>query len=105
MEQGAPPLAKFKLPIVMTASLFAAYVSYDVALVALGSGLLLSVALAFAAFILFGFIQGAMPILNFFGLPLMSFFSDSLGNWGYWLGGVSLGIFLLTQFHFVKPVK
>lgn len=102
MEFGNPLLPKLKYPLVILGSTFAAWVGYTTA-VSQGFGVLVSVIFAVGAFIGFGFIQGLMPILNFVGLPLASFFLISIGGWGYWLGGISLVIFLLTKFRYARP--
>ena len=103
MEFGGPPLARFKYPIVAIASLVAAYGFFQIATVS-GWGILGALAFAVGAFVVFGFIQGLLPIANLVGLPIASYFIESMGTWGYWLGGISLLVFVLTQFHHVRSV-
>ena len=105
MEHGNPPLARLKYHLVFVGSIFAAYVFFRVGVQHFSLGIPAAIALGVGAWAVFGFVQGFLPILNFIGLPVAGFFWQPFGPWGYWLGGVSLVIFLLTQFRYVKSVS
>ena len=102
MEFGEPPLARYKTHLVALGSLFAAYCFYWGAVNVLAWAMTWVLAFALVGFALFGFLQGFLPILNFIGFPIFTLLVGTFGTLGYWLGAVSLLIFILTQFKHVR---
>ena len=96
-----PFFPQLKHPLAILGSLFAAYAWY-VAATAAGYEVWWAGIFALIGFVLFGFVQGFVPLLNWFAYPILAFLNYWFTDLGYWLGATALFIFALTQF---KPVR
>ena len=92
-----PFFPKLKQPLTILGGFFAAYAWY-VAAIGADYEVWWAGGFAFVGFVVFGSVQGFVPLLNWFAYPILAFLNYWFTDLGYWLGATALAIFAVSQF-------